>query len=149
MRAVIQRVRSASVTANGQSAGSIGPGLLIYLGIGRGDKEADADYVARKIAHLRIFRDAHGKMNRSVVEEAGEILLVSQFTLYGDVRQGHRPAFEQAESPAEARRLYERTAAALSSLGLRVATGIFQADMEVTSVNSGPVTILIDSTKLF
>lgn len=149
MRAVVQRVSSASVSVDGTVSGQIGLGLLVYLGVGKGDGEADLAYMARKIASLRVFEDERGKMNLALAAVAGQILLVSQFTLYGDVRQGNRPAFDESESPERARELYLLLGSRLREMGLPVAEGIFQADMRVESVNQGPVTILLESRKLF
>lgn len=149
MRAVVQRVSAASVTVEGRKVGSIGPGLLVLLGVARGDTEKDGEYLAEKLAGLRIFEDEEEKMNRSVAQIGGSILLVSQFTLYGDVRHGRRPSFTQAAPPEEADRLYEDLAQKLRDKGLTVETGQFQAHMEVSLVNDGPVTILLDSGKSF
>lgn len=145
----MQRVSSAKVASEGVWVGEIATGLLVYLGVAAGDAEPDADYIARKIAGLRVFRDAEGKMNLSLAQVAGSVLLVSQFTLLGDVRKGNRPAFDGA-APAElARHWYEAVAERLRSLGIQVATGRFQTHMEVSSTNDGPITILLDSRKLF
>ncbi|MGA2857112.1 MAG: D-aminoacyl-tRNA deacylase [Candidatus Sulfotelmatobacter sp.] len=149
MRAVVQRVSRAKVTVNGWTSGEIGHGLLILLGVGHGDTEADANYLAEKIAGLRIFEDSEGKMNRSVVDVGGSVLAVSQFTLYGDVRRGKRPSFDAAAPPEQARRLYEFFVQRVQSLGLRCETGRFQEMMQVELVNEGPVTILLDSGKGF
>ncbi len=149
MRAVVQRVSAASVTVEGRKVGTIGPGLLVLLGVARGDTEKDGEYLAEKLAGLRIFEDEEEKMNRSVAQIGGSILLVSQFTLYGDVRHGRRPSFTQAAPPEEANRLYEDLAQKLRDKGLTVETGQFQAHMEVSLVNDGPVTILLDSKKKF
>lgn len=149
MRAVIQRVSSASVTVEGAVVGSIGAGLLVLLGVGQGDTEADADYLAEKIANLRIFEDAEGKMNLSLLDAGGAALVVSQFTLYGDVRRGRRPSFTSAAPPDEADRLYQYCCARLAALGIPIARGVFQAMMSVALVNEGPVTILLDSGKAF
>lgn len=149
MRAVVQRVSAASVTVEGRKVGSIGPGLLVLLGVARGDTEKDGEYLAEKLAGLRIFEDEEEKMNRSVAQMGGSILLVSQFTLYGDVRHGRRPSFTQAAPPNEANRLYEDLAQKLRDKGMTVETGQFQAHMEVSLVNDGPVTILLDSGKSF
>lgn len=149
MRAVVQRVSAASVTVEGRKVGTIGPGLLVLLGVARGDTEKDGEYLAEKLAGLRIFEDEEEKMNRSVAQIGGSILLVSQFTLYGDVRHGRRPSFTQAAPPEEANRLYEDLAQKLQDKGLTVETGQFQAHMEVSLVNDGPVTILLDSGKSF
>lgn len=129
--------------------GEIGPGLMVLLGVSTGDVEADADYLAEKIAGLRIFEDADGKMNRSVADVGGAVLTVSQFTLYGDVRRGKRPSFDGAARPERARELYEYFVAKIRQLGLRCETGQFQAMMSVSLVNEGPVTVLLDSSKLF
>lgn len=149
MRAVVQRVREASVAVAGREVGRIGPGLLVLLGVGQGDTDADAAHLAEKVAHLRIFADEAGHMNRSVQDAAGGVLVVSQFTLYGDARKGRRPSFGQAAPPAEAERLYRRFVQAVAAFGLPVAEGVFQADMDVALVNQGPVTILLDSGKTF
>lgn len=149
MRAVIQRVTEASVTVEGQVVGAIGAGLLALLGVGRGDTEADADALAEKTAHLRIFADADGKMNVSLLETGGGALVVSQFTLYGDARKGRRPSFIDAAPPEEANRLYGYYCDRLRALGVPVASGIFQAMMAVRLVNDGPVTILLDSRRQF
>jgi len=149
MRAVVQRVSRAKVMINGGTSGEIGQGLLVLVGVGQGDTEAGASYLAEKIAGLRIFEDAEGKMNRSVADVGGGVLAVSQFTLYGDVRRGKRPSFDGAASPDEARRLYEFFVARIQALGLRCETGRFQEMMQVELVNEGPVTILLDSGKGF
>jgi D-tyrosyl-tRNA(Tyr) deacylase len=149
MRAVVQRVSRAKVTINEWISGEIGHGLLVLLGVGQGDTEADASYLAEKIAGLRIFEDADGKMNRSVQDVGGSVLAVSQFTLYGDVRRGKRPSFDAAAPPEEAKRLYEFFVQRIQALGLRCETGRFQEMMQVELVNEGPVTILLDSGKGF
>ena len=149
MRAVVQRVERASVTVDGQVVGEIASGLLVLLGVSKSDRESDADYLIDKIIGLRIFEDEQGKMNRSVAEVSGAILMVSQFTLYGDVRRGKRPSFDEAARPEEARRLYEYAVAKIRDGGLRCETGEFQAMMKVSLVNDGPVTILLDSEKKF
>lgn len=149
MRAVVQRVSRAKVTVNGQVAGEIGPGLLALLGVGQNDTEADADYLAEKIAGLRVFEDAEGKMNRAVGESGGAVLAISQFTLYGDVRRGKRPSFDAAARPEQGRRLYEHFVEKIRATGLRCETGRFQEMMQVELVNEGPVTILLDSQKTF
>jgi D-tyrosyl-tRNA(Tyr) deacylase len=149
MRAVVQRVSRAKVTVAGEITGHIGQGLLVLLGIGQEDTEAGADYLADKIIGLRIFEDDAGKMNRSVAEVGGAVLAVSQFTLYGDVRKGKRPSFDDAARPEMARTLYERFVGRVRASGLRCETGRFQEMMEVELVNDGPVTILQDSEKLF
>ena len=149
MRAVVQRVSRARVTAGGEIAGEIGLGLLVLLGVGAGDTRADADYVAEKTIGLRIFEDADGKMNLPVAEVGGALLVVSQFTLYGDARRGKRPSFDAAAPPDEARELYEYFVEKIRAAGLRSETGRFQETMQVELVNEGPVTILLDSAKGF
>lgn len=144
MRALIQRVRRASVTVAGETTGEISNGLLVFLGIAREDGATDREYVTRKILGLRIFEDDAGKMNRSVVEEAGAILLVSQFTLYGDVRRGRRPGFDRAAPPDQAQGIYNALRDALRA-EVPVETGVFGAHMEVSLVNDGPATFWIDS----
>lgn len=145
LRAVIQRVTSASVEVDDRIVGVISGGLLVLLGVEHTDTEQDADYLAGKIAALRIFSDENGKMNLSVTDTGGSILAVSQFTLYGDCRKGNRPSYDRAARPDQARRLYEYFVESLRGKGLAVATGIFQAHMKVTLVNDGPVTILMES----
>jgi D-tyrosyl-tRNA(Tyr) deacylase len=145
MRAVVTRVRSASVTIDGHVASEIGQGLLVLVGVANGDGPADIDYVAAKIRDLRIFGDAAGKMNLSVTDVGGSVLAVSQFTLLADVRKGRRPSFIGAAPPDEANEAYEGVVARLRESGLTVKTGVFQADMLVASVNDGPVTIWLDS----
>jgi D-aminoacyl-tRNA deacylase len=149
MRAVLQRVKEASVRIEGALAGRIGRGLLVLLGVGQGDSEADAEYLAEKTLNLRIFADEAGQMNRSVLDVRGGILVVSQFTLYGDARKGRRPGYSDAAAPEEASRLYERFVARLRPSGLAVETGVFRAMMDVALVNEGPVTLLLDSRKGF
>jgi D-tyrosyl-tRNA(Tyr) deacylase len=149
MRAVIQRVRRCRVAVDGATVGEIGAGLLVLLGVSKSDSEAAADYLVEKIIGLRIFEDEAGKMNLSVQDKRGEVLVVSQFTLYGDVRRGKRPSFDSAARPEDARRLYEFFVEKIRARGLRCETGQFQASMEVELVNSGPVTILLDSEKNF
>jgi D-aminoacyl-tRNA deacylase len=149
MRAVVQRVSRAKVTVKGSIAGEIGMGLLVLLGVGQDDSESDVNYMAEKIAGLRIFEDADGKMNRSVLDVGGSVLAVSQFTLYGDVRRGKRPSFDAAASPEPARTLYELFVERIRAAGLRCETGRFQEMMRVELVNEGPVTILLDSGKSF
>jgi len=149
MRAVIQRVSRASVSVDGKIVGQIGQGLLVLLGVSRTDAESAADYLAEKIAGLRIFEDSAGKMNLSLAEIKGAVLLVSQFTLYGDVRRGKRPSFDAAVPPEQARKLYEYMVERLRALGINCQTGVFQAMMQVELVNDGPVTILLDSEKGF
>src|SRR5947209_8948484 len=149
MRAVVQRVRRCRVNVDSNTVGQIGLGLLVLLGIARDDTEAAADYLAEKIMGLRIFEDEEEKMNLSVQDKRGEVLVVSQFTLYGDVRRGKRPSFDAAARPEEARRLYEYFVERVRAAGLRCETGQFQAMMEVELINSGPVTIILDSEKTF
>lgn len=149
MRAVVQRVSRAKVTVNDWTAGEIGLGLLVLLGVGQMDTEADAIYLAEKIAGLRIFEDSDGKMNRSVLDAGGSVLAVSQFTLYGDVRRGKRPSFDAAAPPDPARRLYEFFVERMRAAGVRCETGRFQEMMQVELMNEGPVTILLDSSKTF
>ena len=150
MRAVVQRVTRASVTVADRITGAIDHGLLVFLGAGAGDGANDLTYMVDKISHLRIFADDAGKMNRSVLDVGGGVLVVSQFTLYGDARQGRRPAFTNALEPVAARALYERALDALRAAGVaRVEAGEFGADMKVDLSNDGPVTILLDSRKLF
>jgi D-tyrosyl-tRNA(Tyr) deacylase len=149
MRAVVQRVKEATVSVDGQVVGRIGPGLLVLLGVGVGDADADAKAMADKVANLRIFADDQGQMNRSVLDVGGEVLVVSQFTLLGDARRGRRPSYVDAAPPEEANRLYERFVAEARARGLHVETGVFRAMMDVGLVNEGPVTILLDSGKAF
>ena len=149
MRAVVQRVSRASVTVNGVTIGKIDKGLLVLLGIATGDNEAAAEYLAQKTTALRIFEDTTGNMNLSAVEVGGAVLVVSQFTLYGDVRRGKRPSFDRAARPEEAKRLYEYFIAQVRTAGLQCETGAFQAMMDVELVNDGPATILLDSEKVF
>lgn len=149
MRAVVQRVTQASVQIDGRTVASIGHGLVVLLGVGTGDTDADAVYLARKIAGLRIFDDEHGKMNLTVLQVRGSALVVSQFTLYGDCRKGRRPSFTDAAPPETAVHLYETFIKTLRSEGVQVTTGIFQAAMQVGLVNDGPVTFLLDSSRLF
>ena len=161
MRAVVQRVSRAKVTisaagndlirgeTSGEISGEIGPGLLILLGVAHEDTEVDATYLAEKISGLRIFEDSEGKMNRSVQDAGGSVLVVSQFTLYGDVRRGKRPSFDAAAPPEQARQLYEFFVERIRAAGLRCETGRFQETMQVELVNEGPVTILLDSRKAF
>jgi D-tyrosyl-tRNA(Tyr) deacylase len=145
MRAVIQRVTSARVEVDGAIVGHIGPGLLVLLGVSKTDSEKDADFLAGKIVNLRVFADAEGKMNLSVLESGGALLVVSQFTLYGDCRKGRRPGFDAAAPAETARALYESFVAAARMTGVRVETGVFQAHMAVSLVNDGPVTLLVES----
>lgn len=149
MRAVVQRVAEASVRVGDAFVGRIGPGLLVLLGVGRGDAESDADALAEKVVNLRILDDSSGKMNLSLLDTRGEALVVSQFTLYGDARNGRRPGYTDAAPPEEASRLYEHFVAQLRATGLRVETGTFRATMDVALVNQGPVTILLDSRRGF
>jgi D-tyrosyl-tRNA(Tyr) deacylase len=149
MRAVVQRASRASVTVGGGVHGEIAHGLVVLLGVGKGDTENDAVYLANKTLGLRIFQDDAGKMSLSVQDVGGKVLVVSQFTLYGDVRRGLRPSFDAAAPPAEAELLYERYCDLLRRQGLEVQTGVFQATMDVELVNDGPVTILLDSQKTF
>jgi len=149
MRAVVQRVSRAQVSINGEITGKIGRGLVVLLGVATTDNEADAEYLANKIAGLRIFEDKDGKMNLSVVEVGGAVLAVSQFTLFGDTRGGRRPSFIAAARPEQARKLYEHFIARIRAIGLVCETGRFHEMMQVELVNNGPVTILLDSTKLF
>jgi D-aminoacyl-tRNA deacylase len=149
MRAVVQRVREARVLVDGAPVGGIGEGLLVYLGVGGGDTGADLEYLADKVAGLRVFRDDAAAMNRAVVDVGGRALVVSQFTLYGDVRRGKRPSFTDAMEPKAAEAMYERFVRRLEELGVPCAHGVFGAMMDVHSVNDGPVTILLDSRKQF
>jgi D-tyrosyl-tRNA(Tyr) deacylase len=149
MRAVVQRVREASVCVEGTTVGAIGKGLLVFVGVGAGDGPDDVRYVAEKVRGLRVFEDDQGKMNWSVVEAGGAVLVVSQFTLLGDVRKGRRPSFEGAARPEIAGALYEDVVRDLRASGLVVETGTFQASMHVHLVNDGPVTILLDSGRAF
>jgi len=145
MRAVIQRVAAADVRVDHEIVGRIGPGLLVLLGIARSDEEKDADYLADKAVHLRIFEDGDGKMNRSLLETGGEALVVSQFTLLGDCRKGRRPSFVEAASPERAEQLYEYFVDQLKMKGITVATGRFQAMMAVSLINDGPVTLILET----
>ena len=149
MRSVVQRVKGASVSVNGENVGKISAGLLILLAVGLEDGEDDLTWMVDKLVGLRIFEDEEGKMNRSVQDVGGEILMVSQFTLYGDCRSGKRPSFTTAAPPERAKALYERTVEKIRSHGLKVETGIFQAQMDVELINDGPVTLLLDSEKKF
>ncbi len=149
MRAVVQRVKKASVTVGEEIKGQIANGLLVFLGVSREDQERDADYLADKIVNLRLFEDSAGKMNCSALELAQECLVVSQFTLYGDCRKGRRPSFFAAAAPAKADQLYQYFVEQIKKKGLRVATGEFQAMMDVELINDGPVTLLLDSGKGF
>jgi D-tyrosyl-tRNA(Tyr) deacylase len=149
MRAVVQRVSQARVSVAGETVGEIGPGLLVLLGVAQDDAAADADYVAGKIADLRLFDDADDKINLSLVETGGAALIVSQFTLMGDCRKGRRPSWSEAAEPDEARRWYEYVVERLRERGITVATGVFRAAMAVTLTNDGPVTVLLDSRRAF
>lgn len=149
MRAVVQRVSEASVTVEGEVTGAIRTGLVVLLGVGYGDTSKDADYLIDKILGLRVFPDEAGKMNRSVVDAGGGLLVISQFTLFGDCRRGRRPSFDGAAPPDDARALYEYFAQVVRERGVPIGTGVFQAHMDVALTNDGPVTILLDSAKLF
>lgn len=149
MRAVVQRVSRAAVRVEEKITGEVARGLLVLLGVGREDGEADAHWMADKVAQLRVFEDEEGKMNRSVADVGGGVVVVSQFTLFGDARKGNRPGFTDAAPPEAANALYERTCALLRQRGLPVGTGVFRAHMDVELVNDGPITILLDSKKLF
>ena len=149
MRAVVQRVGRASVTVEGTVTGQIGSGLLVFVGIASDDGPADVEYIVNKTRELRIFPDEHGRMNRSVVESGGAVLVVSQFTLHGDFRKGQRPSFDGAAPGPLARALYDDVVRRLRDSGLEVGTGVFQADMNVELVNDGPVTLLLDSRRTF
>jgi D-tyrosyl-tRNA(Tyr) deacylase len=149
MRAVVQRVTSGVVSIGGQEVARIGRGLVVLIGVAQNDTENDASYIAGKIAGLRIFEDSDGKMNLSVQDAGGAILAISQFTLYGDARKGRRPSFTQAAAADRAVDLYQKTVDMLKEYGLSVATGVFQANMLVEINNDGPVTLLLDSEKLF
>lgn len=145
MRAVLQRVKEASVTVDGSVVGAIGPGLMVLLGVGKGDTDADVDFMVDKVPGLRIFEDDAGKMNRSLHDGSKQLLAVSQFTLYADTKKGRRPSFTDAMPPDEAKRLYASFCEKCRATGLTVAEGIFAADMKVALVNDGPVTIVMDS----
>jgi D-tyrosyl-tRNA(Tyr) deacylase len=147
MKAVIQRVKSAQVYVDGRLSGKIGSGLLVFVGVGKGDDENDVSYLVSKLPDLRIFEDTSGKFNLSLRELKGEMLIVSQFTLYGDCKKGRRPSFTEAEEPTTAKTLYERLINRLREQGIPIQTGEFQAKMEVHLVNDGPVTLLLDSRK--
>jgi D-tyrosyl-tRNA(Tyr) deacylase len=149
MRAVVQRVSNASVVVGGVTVGAIGVGVVVFLGVGNEDAESDVAYLVDKIAHLRIFPDEESRMNRSLLDIGGSALVVSQFTLYGDCRRGRRPSYSDAAPPDAANRLYETFVTALRSEGVPVETGVFQAMMNVSLVNDGPVTLLLDSKRTF
>jgi len=145
MKAVVQRVKSSEVWVDGRLSGKIGKGLLVFVGVGKGDGENDLSYLTSKIPDLRIFEDDSGKFNLSLKETKGEMLVVSQFTLYGDTKKGRRPSFTEAEEPGIAKELYERFISKVREDGIRVQTGEFQAKMEVHLINDGPITLLLDS----
>lgn len=145
MRALIQRVSSASVKVDGAVVGEIGAGLLVLVGVAKPDTTADAEFLAEKVVHLRVFADDAGKMNRSLLDTGGELLAVSQFTLYGDCRKGRRPGFDAAAPAEQGRTLYEHFVECARRKGVRVETGVFQADMQVALVNDGPVTLMVES----
>ena len=149
MRCVVQRVASSSVTSEGTVSGQIGPGLMVLIGVSADDTDADLKYMAEKVPNLRIFDDENGVMNRSVLDTGGSILAVSQFTLYGDARGGRRPSYIRAAGPEAANALYERAVSAWREKGIHVETGRFRTEMKVSLVNDGPVTILLDSEKVF
>ncbi len=149
MRCVVQRVSKASVTVDNQIVGKIDEGLLVLWGVGEQDGEEDCRWLVDKVVGLRIFEDEEGKMNRSILDVKGEILMVSQFTLYGDCRKGRRPSFSSAAPPEKAKALFDQAVAKMREYDIKVETGIFQADMKVELVNDGPVTLLLDSEKTF
>jgi len=149
MRAVIQRVLQAKVEVGGQQVGKVDKGLLVYLSVGVGDTQKDAEFIADKLVNLRIFADDAGRMNRSVIDVGGSILLISNFTLHGDCRKGRRPGFDAAAQPQLAQQLYEKTIALVAGKGVTVEKGVFGEYMHVDSINDGPVTFLLDSGKLF
>jgi D-tyrosyl-tRNA(Tyr) deacylase len=145
MRLVLQRVKGAEVKVEGQTVGKVGKGLVVFLGVRNGDGESDAKYLAEKVTKLRVFEDTSGKFNLSIMDVGGEVLVVSQFTLYGDCRKGRRPSFTQASPPEEAIKLYQRFVALLQERGLRVETGVFGSRMLVEIQNQGPVTFVLES----
>ena len=149
MRAVVQRVKESRVEVKGREVGRIGPGLLVFLAVGDEDSERDGQYLAGKIANLRVFPDETGAMNRSLMETRGSALVVSQFTLWGDCRKGRRPSFAHAARPEKAKALYEHFIGLMEDMGIRVATGRFQEMMDVHILNDGPVTLMLDSGKAF
>ena len=149
MRAVVQRVTSASVTVGEETTGAIGPGMTVLIGVSSEDGPADLKYIAEKVMHLRIYDDENGVMNRSILEAGGAILAVSQFTLYGDARGGRRPSYFRAAKPEKAEEMYEKLIALWREAGIHVETGRFRTEMQVSLVNDGPVTILLDSEKAF
>ena len=144
MRVVLQRITHGEISVGEREVGKCGPGFAIFLAVGREDTEVNADYLVEKITHLRVFEDAHGKMNHSILDVEGEFLVVSEFTLYGDCSKGTRPSFSHAASPTDARRLYDYFVTRLRAFGLRVATGEFQSSMKVTLQNDGPVTLVLE-----
>ncbi|TKB08450.1 D-aminoacyl-tRNA deacylase [Desulforhopalus sp. IMCC35007] len=147
MRVIVQRVSRAQVSVEGQVIGAIQRGLLVFVGIRKEDTEKDLQWLADKIIHLRIFEDTEGKMNKSLADIEGEMLIISQFTLYGDCRKGRRPGFSNAAPPLHAEPLYQQFITEIKTKGIKVATGVFQADMQVELINDGPVTLLLDSEK--
>ena len=149
MRAVVQRVKKAKVTVEGEIVGEIGMGLMVLLGVGKEDSEKDLEYLKEKVLNLRIFNDEEGKMNNSLIDIGGEMLVVSQFTLYGDARKGKRPGFSDAANPETANFMYEQFIKSAKESGVKTANGKFGADMDVEFINWGPVTILLDSKKIF
>ena len=149
MRAVVQRVKKAKVTVDGEIIGEIGTGLMVLLGVGKEDSEKDLEYLKEKVLNLRIFNDEEGKMNNSLIDIGGELLVVSQFTLYGDARKGKRPGFSDAANPETANFMYEQFIKSAKESGVKTANGKFGADMDVEFINWGPVTILLDSKKIF
>jgi D-aminoacyl-tRNA deacylase len=149
MRAIVQRVKNAQVSVDGKIVGQINAGLLVYLGVGKDDGESDVAFIADKIVNLRIFADSNDKMNLSVKDKAGQVLVVSNFTLFGDCRKGRRPGFDLAAEPAIAEKLYEKVVQLIKTEGLEVQNGIFAAYMDVTASNDGPINFLIDSKRLF
>ena len=149
MRAVVQRVRESRVKVKGSTVGSIGPGLLVFLGVGENASEKDCDYLVNKIVNLRVFPDKKGLMNLSLTDTSGSMLVVSQFTLWGDCRKGRRPSFARAAQPEEAKRLYDHFISLVREQGVEVATGRFQEMMDVHLINDGPVTLILDSSKTF
>jgi len=149
MRAIVQRVLQAQVEADGRTIGRIDKGLLVYLSVGKGDTEKDADFIADKLANLRVFEDQAGKMNRSILDAGGAMLLVSNFTLHGDCRKGRRPSFDSAAEPQAAQQLYEKVIDLIAAQGITVEKGAFGQYMHVTGTNDGPVNFLLDSSRLF
>ncbi len=149
MRAVVQRVTNASVTVEGETVGAVGPGLMVLIGVSKEDTEKDLKYITEKVMNLRVFDDENGVMNRSILDVGGSILAVSQFTLYGDARGGRRPSYFRAAGPEMANELYEKAVAAWRDQGIHVETGRFRTEMKVSLINDGPVTILLDSEKVF